>query len=265
MEELPPLAVQPALSIGIPALDKHMKLRLGDFSVVTGIPSHGKSTFANTIAHNMAKIHGWNVCFASFEQPPQTEHKRALRTLHAGRPAHLLTEDERQKADAFIQEKFCFIVPNDDSNEWADMTWLKDRMVAAVTRFDSKLIVIDPWNELDHMYNQRETSMTQYVGTAIKDLKRFAKAYQVHVMVVAHPAKLAKDRDGFYPIPRAYDISDSAHWYNKPEQVIVVYRQENGNTLLRVAKSRYHYALGVPGDVELKFDDYTGQYKGATA
>lgn len=259
LDDLPPIPEFESKEVGISGLENNLKLRQGDFSVITGIPSHGKSTFANHLAFNMAN-QGWGVCFASFEQPPQTEHRDALSTLHNQKPAYLQTPEQRRNADKWINENISFITPDDESDSDFDLYWLMDAMAAAVTRYNAKMIIIDPWNELDHIYDQREVSITQYVGGAIKELKRFAKKYMVHVMVIAHPAKMKKDKDGVYPVPSAYDISDSSHWYNKPEQVIVVHRQENGNTLIRVAKSRYHQKLGKPGDVELKFDDYTGRF-----
>jgi twinkle protein len=261
MSELPPRPNIPACNVGIPALEKHYRLRRGDLSVDTGIPSHGKTTFANNIAFNMAKNHGWHICFASFEQEPQTEHRKALRTLYLGRPAHLPDADKIAEADKWIDEYFSFIVPDDESDEWFDIVWLKERMAAAVTQHNVSMIIIDPWNEIDHVFNNREMTMTQYVGTSIKELRRFARRFLVHVKVIAHPAKLQKDKkDGTYPVPTAYDISDSAHWYNKPDQIIVIHRADEYNTLIRIAKSRYHNALGKPGDVELHFDDYTYQY-----
>lgn len=259
LEDLPPIAEQPSFDVGISAVNENFRLRRGDFSVVTGIPSHGKSTFINHVAFNMAANHGWHVTFASFEQPPQTEHARALRTLYAQRPDHLLDPETKARANRWVSENISFIVPEDSDNEWFDMQWLKDRMAAAVTRFNASMVVIDPWNELDHVFDQRNMSLTQYVGQSIKELKRFAKAYNVHVMVIAHPAKMRKDNNGKYPVPSAYDISDSSHWYNKPDQILVVHREDDG-TLLRVAKSRYHYALGRPGDVKLRFNDYNLQF-----
>lgn len=263
LSDLPPLPEFTAYDVGISGLEEHFKLRQGDFSVITGIPSHGKSTFANNLAFNMANNHGWHVCFASFEQPPQTEHRDALSTLFNGRPAYLQNDSERVKADAWINENISFITPDDDADGDFDLTWLMDAMAAAVTRYNAKLIIIDPWNELDHIYNQQQVSMTQYVGMAIKELKRFAKKFMVHVMVIAHPAKMKKDKDGVYPVPSAYDISDSSHWYNKPEQVVVIHRQENGTTLARIAKSRYHNKLGKPADIELVFNDYNNRYNKA--
>jgi twinkle protein len=260
MDDLPPVVEQEAYAVGISKLADHFKLRRGDFSVVTGIPSHGKSTFVNNVCYNMAHKHNWNITFASFEQPPQTEHRRALRTLCSSKPHYEQTPQDIQAADLFINKHFSFIVPSDTLDEDFDLTWLVERMAAAVTRYNADMIVIDPWNEIDHVYDQREESVTQYVGRAIKTLKRFARSYNVHVMVVAHPAKMKKDKDGVYPVPSAYDISDSAHWYNKPEQIIVVHRENDTDTLIRISKSRYHYALGTPADVTLWFNRDTGRY-----
>lgn len=261
LHDLPPLAEQESLRCGIIELAAHLRLRTGDLSVVTGIPSHGKTTFVNNLAFNMASQHGWHVCFASFEQPPQTEHRRSLQTLYHQKSFRDISEVQLAEGDDWLQENFSFIVPDDESDEWFDIAWLTDRMGAAVFRNGAKMIVIDPWNEIDHVYDQNMLSLTQYTGKAIKAFKRFARRFNVHVMVVAHPAKMRKDKDGRYPIPSAYDISDSSHWYNKPDQVIVVHRQANGNSLIRVAKSRHHYALGKPGDVELMYDARDGRFK----
>lgn len=177
------------------------------------------------------------------------------------RPAHSQNQLQREAADEFIGKYFSFIVPDDEMDEECNLNWLLERAAAAVTRFSADMLVIDPWNEMDHFFDQRTMSLTQYVGFAIKELKRFARRYQVHVMVVAHPAKLRKQQDGKYPFPTPYDISDSAHWYNKPEQAIIVHREGNITTV-RVAKSRYHTILGRPGDVRLKFNDYNNQFCG---
>ena len=48
-------------------------------------------------------------------------------------------------------------------------------------------------------------------------MKKFAKSWQVHLIVVAHPSKINRNKDGSLPVPTLYDISDSAHWYNKPD------------------------------------------------
>ena len=53
--------------------------------------------------------------------------------------------------------------------------------------------------------------------------------------------------------PSLYDISDSAHWYNRPEVGIIVWRGKDERTIVRVAKSRYHDEIGVPGDIAVRY------------
>lgn len=257
MSELPPVPTYEAYDVGISGLEAHMRLRRGDLSVLTGIPSHGKSTFVNNLCFNMAEKHHWHVTFASFEQPPQTEHRYALRTLFTCYDHKSQTPEQRKAADSFIEERFSFIVPDDDTGV-SDLNWLLEMCAAAVTRNNSAMIVIDPWNEMEHTQDKGET-LTQYVGRAIKDLKRFARLYKVHVMVVAHPAKMRRNKDGEFPIPDLYDISDSAHWYNKPDQGFVVHR-DGDTTIFRVAKSRYHATLGKPAEIKLSFNPNNGRY-----
>lgn len=263
MSELPPVPDVMGLAPHIPGLAKHFRPRKGDFAVVTGIPNCGKSTFINELACGMAHAHKWNTCFASFEQHPQVDHRRALRTWWKNGPEHTMTPEERVKADLWIDRYFSFVIPDDEAD--ADLDWLIERLSAAVIRYGADMAVIDPWNELDHA-KPSDMTMTEYVGTAIRKLKRFAARMNVFLVVVAHPSKMARDRDGKTPIPTLYDVSDSAHWFNKTDLGLVIHpaQHEDGGpmTILRVVKSRYHDRIGEPGEVRLFFNRDTAKYEG---
>lgn len=260
LSELPPYIAKPPHRTGVEGLDPHMNLRLADFSVVTGIPSHGKSTFVNEVACNMVMLHGWKVAFASFEQNPQVDHTRSLRTYYHQKPEYLQTPDQKAEADKWLEKNFTFIIGNDDSDELITLGWCLEKCAAAVVQHGVKLVIIDPWNEMDHDFKQNEMSLTQYTGFAIKRFKQFARRYQVHVMIVAHPVKMPKNKDGVHVMPSLYEISDSSHWYNKADLGIIVHRLEDSNTLIRIAKSRYHGIIGKPGDIVVKFDDYRNRF-----
>tara|TARA_X000001382_G_scaffold92539_1_gene67115 strand:- start:325 stop:984 length:660 start_codon:yes stop_codon:yes gene_type:complete len=209
----------------------------------------------------MIQAHGLKVGFASFEQPPQTDHKRNLVRWYTGKPTgnnfEKVSKDELREAEKWIDDNVRFIIKEDEED--ATIDWVLDRMRACVIQHDVDVIVLDPYNEIDHKKSYDQSS-TDYVGDAIKKLKRFAKNYKVHVMVVAHPTKLTpKDQDGNLPIPNLYHIEDSRHWNNKCDQGIVVYRQKRA-TLIRVAKSRYHEILGPTGNVLFYFSMDTGRY-----
>lgn len=256
MSELPDMPEEEALGSGIAGLQEHYLLRRGDFAVITGIPGHGKSTFVNDLACRMAERHGWAVGFASFEQSPKVDHRRALRTWFHRKPARQQSAEEMEQADEWIDQTFGFVVPDDDED--ANLEWVLERCASMVIRYGVKMVVIDPWNELDHS-RPKDMTMTEYVGYAIRRFKRFARTFNVHLIIVAHPTKLAKGNDGKLPPPSLYDISDSANWANKADIGLIVHRDE-GQTLIRVAKSRYHDRIGRPGEVALAFSDHTNRY-----
>lgn len=265
MSELPPAPAYEAFDCKVEGLSDYYRIRQGDVSVVSGMPSHGKTTLVNEIVCNMAFFHGWNVCVGSFEQSPKPDHQRYLRTYHLKKPAHLVPEDTEamMEADAWINQHFFFVIPDIDSEEFSTIDWVLERCAEAVKRHGCKLVVIDPWNEMDH-HRPNGMSLTEYTGWAIKQIKRFARKYQVHVIVVAHPAKMEKTKDGSYPIPTLYDISDSSHWYNKPDLGLIVYRTDEMLTLVRVQKCRYVGVIGQPGQVMMRYDSYLGIFLALT-
>ena len=273
LNQLPPLPEPEVFKTGMGKLDNHLGVRLGDFSVVTGIPSHGKTTFVNDIVCRLSVKYGLKVAFASFEQPPQIDHKRNLErwlSFHRGPFAskQLMTSQEVENLAApggsstkdlvsdYINKRFVFIVKEDD--ETADLDWLLEKMSVCVIQHDSDIIVIDPYNEIDHSRDFRQSS-TDYIGESIKRLKRFASRYDVHIMVVAHPTKLGEKADGTLPIPNMYNVEDSRHWYNKCDVGMVVHRMGD-STLCRVLKSRYHDILGTTGQVRFRFNAQEGRY-----
>lgn len=257
MSELPPLPPQQVFEIGFELLSENMKLRLGDFMVVTGTPGFGKSTFINDVMCRVVAQHRVRVAWASFEQAPQRDHRRALRSWFNEGPEHLLSEDQILNADAWIDRQHVFIVPSEDDDVTLD--WLLDRMEVSAVQHGVQFFVIDPWNELEHSRERDETE-TEYIGRAIRRLKRFARAFQVHITVVAHPTKSTKDADGNYKMPTLYDIAGSANWYNKADLGVVIHRQSEDETLVKVQKSRYHEVIGRPGEVVMHYSRDTRHF-----
>lgn len=254
MKDLPPYADKKVYTTGKEWLDPHYKIRMGDFCVITGIPGHGKSTLVNDIYCESIKKHGWRVAIASFEQHPQADHQRALREWYCQKPVYLTPKEELEEADEWINEHFVFIVPDDE--DLANLSWCLDKCAAAVVRYNCKIIVIDPWNELDHDCPP-DMSLTEYTGTAIKQFKRMAKSMDCHMVVVAHPTKLMPNQE-----PTLYSISDSAHWANKADVGLVVYKPKMDSNFaeVRIVKSRYFEEIGEPGTVPTRYDRLTRRF-----
>lgn len=258
MSQLPPLTEPESIPLGHVALDKHIRIRRGDFQVLTGIPNHGKSTWVNDVACRLAQRHGAVTAFFSPEQRPQIDHRRALRWWYLAKPPHAWSHTEVGLADDWIDRHFAFLTADDDDD--ATLEWVFETAAAAVIRHNASVISIDPWNELEHRREPGQT-LTEYTGLAIREMKRFARKFNVHLIVAAHPAKLLRDKKtGEYPVPTLYDISDSAHWYNKPDLGIVVHRMPT-STIIRVEKVRYAGVNGERGDIPVEFNRYSGRFQ----
>jgi twinkle protein len=257
MGELPPLPPSVIYEPRFRLFSENFKCRLGDFSVITGTPGFGKTSFANDLFCGIAHENHLTIAWASFEQEPQRDHRRNLRSWFTGRREIDLTEGERSAADRWIDAQHLFLIPREDED--ATLDWLLEKMELAVARYGARIIVIDPWNELEHARRQDETE-TEYIGRAIRTLKRFAKAFKVHICVIAHPTKSAKDGEGNYKMPTLYDISGSANWYNKADLGVIVHRENEDDTLIKVQKSRYHEVIGTPGEVRMQFSKDQRRY-----
>jgi twinkle protein len=257
MGELPPLPPSVVYEPQFALFRDNFKCRLGDFSVITGTPGFGKTSFANDLFCGIAYENHLTVAWASFEQEPQRDHRRNLRSWFTGRREIDLTDAERHAADRWIDAQHLFLIPSE--HEDATLDWLLEKMEVAVTRYAARIVIIDPWNELEHSRRQDETE-TDYIGRAIRTLKRFAKAFKVHVCVIAHPTKSVKDGDGNYKMPTLYDISGSANWYNKADLGVIVHRENEDNTIIKVQKSRYHEVIGTPGEVRMQFSKDERRY-----
>lgn len=257
MGELPPMPDSVIYDIGFEALSAHLRIRLGDLSVWTGVPSHGKTTALNDIICRITKRYGIVSGWASFEQDPQRDHRRALRSWHAEEYEPKLDVHQLTAADEWIENHFRFLVPGDDEDP--TLEWLIEKMEVAVIQHGCKILVADPWNEAVHERAHGE-SETDYTNRSLRTLKKFAKRFQVHVAVVAHPTKLGRQPDGTFPVPSLYDVSGSAAWYNKPDQGIIVHRLTADETIIKVQKVRYHEILGSPGIVKMHYSKQSRRF-----
>ena len=243
-------------------LDKHIQLFAGEFIVVTGIPGHGKSTFVDNLLVNLAEQYGWRAAIFSPEMPTVPHHRDKFRRIKLRRGLSDCRQEHLDEADLWIGEQFVFIDsdPTGREDEEFDLDWVLDRATDAVLRDGIRIFVIDPWNEIEHARGEREM-ITDYIGRSIRAMKRFARLYDVAVIVVAHPTKDV-GREGKSRPPTPYDIEGSAHWFNKPDHCIIVDRPDAylDETVIRVAKVRFE-ETGEKGEVRLRFDRETSRYE----
>jgi twinkle protein len=254
LSDYPDIGAPVTFETGFISLNPYLRLWRGEFLVITGVPSHGKSRFALELLCSLALTHGHRAVIASFEMRITPYVRDVLREHYCNKQAKDLTLDETRRADAWIEEAFCFI-DQDPRKEQEDETieWLIDKAGDAVVRYGANWFLLDPFNQVDHKRDRGE-SEADYQGRAIRGLKRFARSFDCGVIICAHPSKDVKLPNGEIRQPTLYDISGSAHWYNAADHGVIICGDTTTNLReVVVEKSRYR-AGGIPGSAWLKLE-----------
>jgi twinkle protein len=157
----------------------------------------------------------------------------------------------------YIKENFFWILNEEDLTV---KTILDSAKVLVKTR-GIKLLVIDPYNKLDHKYTDSET---QYISRFLDQLISFAKFNDVLVFLVAHPKKMNKT-NGKMDVPSLYDISGSANFYNKTDYGLTVHRITDENNMMQDEVQVYFQKikfkhLGEQGIINLTYDKISGRF-----
>lgn len=225
----------PGVKPGWSSLDHLITFQPGQWTVVTGIPGHGKSELLDAILVNLASVYGWTFAIFSPENQPLELHFQKLAEKFTCKPffgPQRMTRVELEEAKHWIGERFTFVLPESDCLSVDNILNLAR---VAVRRKGVQGVVLDPWNELDHA-RPPILSETEYISASLTKIRRFARENGVHVWLVAHPSKLRKEKNDrgqlVYPVPTPYDISGSAHWRNKADNAMTVYREVVGESSL---------------------------------
>lgn len=251
---------------GWPVLDEYYTVKPGEMTLVSGIPSHGKSTFLTNLIVNIARKESWKIGIFSPENQPISRHIAHMSQIYTEKPfdikhAERMTKGMLEYAKDWCQRHFVFLSPKDDELKFDS---IMKKSVICCLKHGIKGLVLDPWNEVDHT-RPMGLSETEYISKCLTKIRYFARTYKVHVWLIAHPTKLMKRQDGTYPIPTPYDISGSAHFRNKADCCICVWRDldlestRKYETDIYVQKIRFH-EVGKIGKVTLTYNPLLQNY-----
>lgn len=265
LDELYHKGLRKGYSTGFETVDQFYTVVPGQWTVITGIPGHGKSNFLDAVMVNLAKNDDWRFGIFSPENQPIQRHFAGIMEKYFEAPFDLgkpgrITEEQKEEGKQWLKKHFSIILPDEDAN-WS-IDGVLELAKVLVYRRGMKGLVIDPWNELDHSRPGNQTE-TEYVSATLTKLRQFARNFDVHVWLVAHPAKLYKDKDGKYPVPTPYDISGSAHYRNKADNAVTVWRNvghdDQSVADIHIQKIRFK-EVGKVGLCSLRFDSGSGSF-----
>ncbi len=224
--------------------------------IVTGIPGAGKSEFIDEVTERLNIRYGWRWAYFSPENAPLAYHASKLIEKFTGKKfsRKTLTAPEYRQVKQHLEEDFFFIAPAADYK----VDSILERAKFLVRRKGIKGLVIDPYNRLENEAGTR--SETQYVSVLLDKLTNFAQQNDILVVLMAHPTKMSKNKDGKVEVPSLYDISGSANFFNKADFGIVVHRdREKGVVEVRVQKVKFRH-LGTVGTAYFRYNINNGRY-----
>lgn len=259
MSDFPDAPPVQGMATGIECINDLIELVLGTLTVFTGYANMGKTTVLNTIlAHAVAR--GVPSCVASFETAPKPILCDGIaKALIGCSDNEFRNHPQRQEAYASIEKTVKIISNALDEDLELDIDAFLETARISVLRDGAKIIILDPWNEIEHKRNRDET-LTEYVGRAIRKIKAFARRYNVAFWIVAHPTKPQK---GTNQIPSLYDVSDSANWSNKADYGLVYHRADKTLNCAQLAVVKVRMGLpGKCGVAEVKFDHRNSRING---
>ena len=239
-------------------LDKYLSVKPGFVMTVTGIPGSGKSEFVDEMVLRLGLRYGWRAAYFSPENFPITYHLQKLVSKITGRrfKEEYMPREMYDRAVDYLTENVSSIFPEEDFT----VSTILNKAKALVRRRGIRILVIDPYNRIDHQIPRGE-SETQYISRFLDEIGNFAKRTDTLVILVAHPTKLKKDPvTGMFPVPSLYDINGSAAFFNKTDFGISVERDMQRNvTRIHVLKVKFRH-LGQPGKASYRFNEPNGRF-----
>ena len=230
----------------------------GSIAIWTGIPSHGKSEMVDEVCEQLNILHGWKVAYFSPENWPTKIHVSKIVSRIIGKhfgKRDISFENLNQTLN-YVKDNFYFIYPEDED---LSIDSILNHAKSLIKRKGIKILVIDPWNKLEHK-RDRGDSETEYISKSLDKLDMFAKRNDILIHLVAHPTKMKKDAAGDFEIPTLYDINGSANWYNKAFYGLCVYRRSDC-TEIHVQKVKYkHLGSTQGGMVRMEYYFNSGRY-----
>lgn len=266
VEHTDPMSVPTVLS-GIKALDRSIGgFAAGELSVWTGKRGSGKSTLLGQILLE-AISQGHNVCAYSGElsawrfkqwtalQAAGPDHVELATDRYSGKSFYRVTENAMQKIDDWWRQRF-FLYDNKIAAA-SDENSILGVFEYAVRRYGCSVFLVD--NLMTARFStSAERDFFRAQSNFTGRLVEFAKKFEVHVHLVAHPRKSQGNLE-------ADDVSGSGDITNRADNVFSLDRlseqdaQVQGyDAALKVLKNR---SFGETPHIGLCYDSATRRYR----
>lgn len=259
-------AIEPALSTGIPEIDKALcgGLKPGKLYIVGARPSMGKSALAlNWAAHQSTS--GSSVAFFSLEMPREELMERLCGIWGRQNVASIDPKDKRAVEEFFrnltpvaikAQEARLFV--DDDPDQALIDVVHKARLIKRKHGLDALYI------DYVQLMSGPEVKRHEMIGAITRGLKRLAKSLEIPVVALSQLSRKVEDRPDRRPL--LADLRESGDIEQDADVVIMPYREamdRDNSAYPDLCEVFIRKQRGGPkGQVDLR---YEGQYMSFSA
>lgn len=237
--------------------DKIFSTYTGQYIVVTGIPSSGKSDWVDEMCIGYNRMYQWKTAFASPENKPNVIHASKLEAKICGQWVNKKSQVEsawHQHAKQYINENFKFI----DLPAY-DLDSVLEKAEDMVFRFGIKCLVIDPYNKV-RLKGSAGKNITEQTNDYLIKIDEFARKHDILVILVAHPRKPDLSDAKSYE-PSFYDIKGGGEFYDMSPHGLLVHRDYVNNAVkVKVLKVKFSHLGSNNAFCWYKWNPLSGRY-----
>ena len=239
----------------------------GQLSVITGIPSHGKSSYSEWHVLNLINDYDMTASFFSPEHTPMGLHQTNLMQKAVGKPfwkvvdnVDRITKEDIERYKDWANEKI--YLTGAEKGQPADWDWLLEKFKEQMYSYGIDIFVIDAFNKV---LLPRGVNKKDAIDEILTKLTSFAQSNNVIIFLVAHPTKMKKTDAGVYDIPSLYDVSGSADFRNQTHNGYCIYRyfandESDGFTTFINLKTKFNFQGEIGATISYDYHIPTGRY-----
>lgn len=245
-------------STGITEVDTYFKFKKGEITLLTGIGNYGKSTWMKYLLLFQIIKYNKKIAIFSPEEAPAHEFFNDFIEMYFGRSIFGEGRPTIMQYEAIydkLTKNIFFIYPEKLS---PTPEYVKEKFLELIIKEKVEFCIIDPFNQMTNDYGNTGRS-DKYLEVLLSDFSRFAKDNNINFIIIAHPTKMVKGKDGNYPCPDVFDIADGAMWNNKMDNILVYHiplRQTEIDTTaceFHSKKIRRKKIVGITGCLDIEY------------
>ena len=251
---------------GLKFLAENFSIMKGQLTVVTGIPSHGKSNFFEWYILNLlVEYDNMKLSMYSPEHSPYGLHQTNFIQKFYGQPFFqdkdgVKKVTKKQIENYFKWSKERLYVSNPEGKQKPDWDWIFQTFTEQVYAYGVDIFLIDAFNKvlLPSGGNKKDQ-----IDEILTRLTSFAQQNNVAVFLVAHPTKMRKNDEGIYECPTLYDVAGSADFRNQTHNGAAIYRDFNPEdpfTKFVNLKTKFSFQGEIGSEYRFKYDPVCGRY-----